>query len=679
MDSAAREPMNAMPSATAETCFTHRSWFLVFVLVIVTFIAYQPTWHAGFIWDDDDHLTANPAMTAPHGLRMIWSSLTVSRYYPLTLTSFWVQWRLWGLNPRPYHLVNVALHAANAVLVFVLLRRLGVRAAWLGAAIWALHPVNVESVAWITELKNTQSGLFFFLAVLCFLRFERSARRGWYGLSLVCGLAAMTSKPSTVVLPLALLLCVWWERRSWRWTDILRVAPFFVLALGMSALTVAEQLGPIQTVGTAQWNLGLARRFVLAGKAVWFYAFKVLWPVSLTFVYPRWELNAATVLNWLPVGGIVIGGVVLWICWRQSWVRAVLFGGGFFVLLLLPVLGFFDVFYFRYSYVADHFQYLACLGLISVAASAGTVICERAGQQGRRFGALAGMILLLLLGVATWRQAQIYRDVATLWGDTLMKDPRSWMAHNNLGSVLFEQGKIDDALGHFKQAALFKPDFAETHNNLGLALARLGREPEAVAQYKEAVRLRPDFADAYNNFGLLLKTQGKLAEAVAQYEQALRIKPHYAEARRNLGMALARLGRMAEAVEQWEQALGIGPDDSETEYDLGVALDQLGRKDEALAHYERAVRLNPDFAEAHNNLGLALAQLGRMSEAAREWQEVLRITPDNAEAHINLGNALVGLGRAAEAIGHYKKALEIDPKNAGARSNLDALAFRLRE
>jgi hypothetical protein len=234
----APQQRTALSSAATETWFAHRPWLIALVFAVVTFAAYQPTWHAGFIWDDPEHLTANPAMTAPHGLKMIWSSLAVSRYYPLTLTTFWVQWRLWRLNPLPYHLVNIFLHTVNGFLLFLVLRRLKIPAAWVAAMLWVLHPVNVESVAWITELKNTQSGFFFFLSVLCFLRFDTDKKSGWYALAIVCGLAAILSKPSTVVLPLVLLLCVWWERGRWNRTDIVRTAPFFGLAVGMSMLTV---------------------------------------------------------------------------------------------------------------------------------------------------------------------------------------------------------------------------------------------------------------------------------------------------------------------------------------------------------------------------------------------------------------------------------------------------------
>ena len=253
------ETTNTKPARTAN------NWpDLAILLVILTFITYAPALRCGFIWDDDDHFTANPAMNSVHGLTQIWSSLAASRYYPLTLTTFWVERHLWGLHPLPYHAVNIALQAANAVLLWTLLRRLRVPGAWFAAALWAVHPVCVETVAWATELKNTQSGFFFFLSVLFFLRFETDNKRGSYARALAFGAAAMLSKPSTVVLPVVLLLCAWWERGRWRRGDILRIAPFFGLALGMSAMTVIEQHRWVQRAGAAGWQLAPAERLVVA-------------------------------------------------------------------------------------------------------------------------------------------------------------------------------------------------------------------------------------------------------------------------------------------------------------------------------------------------------------------------------------------------------------------------------
>jgi tetratricopeptide (TPR) repeat protein len=613
------------------------SWLLG--LVLVTFVAYQPVWHAGFIWDDDDHLTANPAMTAPNGLQMIWSSLDVSRYYPLTLTSFWVQRRLWGLNPVPYHLTNIALHAINGILIFLVLCRLRVPAAWLAAALWLLHPVNVESVAWVTELKNTQSGVFFFCALLCFLQFEEREQRRWYALALLCAAGALLSKPSTVVLPLALLLCVWWERGRWRRVDIVRTAPFFAFAFAMSALTIVEQRRHIIRQGEAEWSLGLAERFVIAGKAIWFYGWKVLWPLNLVFVYPRWEVVANSIWSWLPLFGVVAGGVFLWVLRRQQWARAGLFGFVFFVTALLPVLGFFNVFYFRYSFVADHFQYLASLGIVALAASGIALGLERSGLWAAPAGNAICTGLLLTLAGLSWQQAQIYRDVETLWRDTVRKNPNAWIAHDLLGNTLTQAGKPEEAMGHFEQALRIKPDYPEAHNNLGVVLEQAGRTSEAIGHYERALWIKPNYPDAYYNLGIALEQTGEIQEAIRCYERALQIKPDYAEAHNNLGSALARQGQMQDAIAHWEQALQI----------------------------------NRDFAEAHNNLGSALLRLGKVQEAIREYEEALRINPDYAKAHYNLGAALEQVGRVQEAIGHYEQAVRLRPDLADAHNALSRL------
>jgi tetratricopeptide (TPR) repeat protein len=767
-----------------------KPWLLAGVLVLVTFVAYQPVWHAGFIWDDDDHLTANPAMSSAHGLRRIWSSLAVSRYYPLTLTTFWVQRRFWGLNPMPYHLVNIALHAINGMLVFLILRRLRIPAAWLAAMLWVLHPVNVESAAWITELKNTQSGLFFYCAVWCFLRSECPAatgypktavgippyktgeksagdsRRytgllgilpyktagecGWYALAALCGAAAMLSKPSTVMLPLALLLCVWWEggargdgnsdresrcrnrdrsragspdlgtpirnsdkesragreqvgagarynaadepaarpyqrqyncagdsarytsrkRGGWRRADIGRIAPFFIMALGMSAWTIIEQRGYVVRAGTTEWKQSMGERLVIAGKAVWFYAAKLLWPAQLTFVYPRWAVDAEALTAWMPLAALIGVAIVLWRWRRQAWARAGLFGLGFFVAALLPVLGFFDVYYFRYSFVADHFQYLASVGLIAVVASGGEMVCDRAGRLGRPMGAVAGPVILLSLAALTWGQARIYHDPETLWRDTLTKNPQCWMAHNNLGATLASLGRVREAMEHYEQSLLINPENAEAQSNLASALMRQGRWQEAIEHYEQALRIQPDDTEAHNNLGSAFLKTGRIEKAVEHYQQALRLKPDYAEAHNNLGSAFLKAGRVEKAIEHYRQAQRLKPDDAEPDFNWGLALQKLGRTPEAIEHYEQALRIQPDYVDAHINLGSALLRAGRAEEAIEHYQRALRLKPDFAELHFNWGLALQKLGRTPEAIEHYEQALRIQPDYADAHITL---------
>jgi tetratricopeptide (TPR) repeat protein len=452
--------------------------------------------------------------------------------------------------------------------------------------------------------------------------------------------------------------------------DVLRTAPFFGLALLMSALTIVEQQGHVLRQGTAEWSMGIAGRFVLAGKAIWFYAVKLLWPVNLTFVYPRWEVAANSFGSWLPLAAAVACGSVLYWRRREHWARAGIFGLGCFMAGLLPVLGFFDVYYFRYSYVADHFQYLACIGLISLAVSMGAAICNQAGQQGRNLGTVAAAIALLILGVSTWRQARIYQDLETLWRDTITKNPRCWMAHANLGDVFLRDGKISEAIGSYEQTLRIKPDYVEVHSNLGLALARLGKTQEAMEHYEQALRIEPNFAVAHCNLGIALAQAGRIPEAIEHLQQALRMEPGYAEAHCNLGAVLAQAGRIPEAIEHLQEALRIKPDYAEAHYNLGVALARLGRLPETVAHFEQALRIKPEYAEVHCNLGLVLVQMGKTQEAIEHYEQALRLKPDFAEAHYNLGNALARLGRIPEAIGHYEQALRIKPDYPEAQNSL---------
>jgi tetratricopeptide (TPR) repeat protein len=568
------------------------------IICLLTIAVYFPALRGGFIWDDDDHLTRNAAMDSLSGLRQIWSSLAVSRYYPLTLTTFWVEHRCWGLNPLPYHAVNIVLQAVNAVLLWVLLRRLQVRGAWLAAAFWAVHPVNVETVAWVTELKNTQSGFFFLLALLVFLRFEDGQRWRDYAIALLCGVAAMLSKPSTVVLPVVILLCAWWRRGRWTRNDLLRIAPFVMLAVGMSLLTLLEQRHHIEREYASDWTMTAAQRLILAGHAVWFYAAKLLWPMNLCFIYPRWELQVNDVMAWVPLGGLAAGAAMLWHFRHTGWGRAAIFGLGYFVVALLPVLGFFDIYFFRYSFVGDHFQYLASIGLVSLIVSGGEAICERGGRWARDAGTVAASAVLFTLGFCTWKQTHVYHDVETLWRDTLAKNPNAWLAHNNLGFALEYTGRIDEAIEHYHEALRLKPDVVEAHNNLGIALSESGHVTEGIKEYREGLRVNPRSPEAHYNLGNGLRSLGRPAEAVEEYKLALQYRPAYPEAHNNLGLALEDLGKPAEAREHYEEALQLEPDFAEARNNLGNIAFGLGRFPEAVQQYEQALQIKPDYAEA---------------------------------------------------------------------------------
>jgi tetratricopeptide (TPR) repeat protein len=506
----------------------------IVLLVVLTVAVYHPALQAGFIWDDDDHLTANPAMTAPDGLWRIWSELATSRYYPLTLTTFWIEHRLWGLEPVGYHAVNILLHAGNAGLLFLLLRRLRIPGAWLGAALWAVHPVGVESVAWITELKNVQSAFFFLLALLAYVGFDERPSPLRYAGLLVCGMAAMLSKASTVVLPAVLLLILWWQRGAWDRRDGRRLAPLFVAALLMSGLTVLEQRYQIGRSVRPEEGLGLWERALLAGRAVWFYLGKTVWPADLMFLYPR------VIPHGLPLAGVVVAGSLLW-RWRTHPVgRAALLGAGYFIIALAPVLGFFDLYFFRYSFVADHFQYLACVGPIVLVAAGGARFV-----RGRAWRSVLAGVALTLLGSATWRYTHAFQSLEALWEDTLAKNPAAWLAHNNLGVLLARRDQFEAATAAYTTAIRLNPRFAEAHSNYGNLLTRQGRLTEAAAEYGKAIECAPTFAGAHYNLGNVRVLQGDFAAAVAHYEAALQLQPGFREAEINRGLARQRLAAPA--------------------------------------------------------------------------------------------------------------------------------------
>jgi protein O-mannosyl-transferase len=619
----------ASSSPTPDVSFANQPWLLASVLVIVTFLIYFPALRGGFVFDDNALIINNRLIQASNGLHRVWFTTEAPDYYPLTESLWLLEWRAWGRNAAGYHVVNVLLHAANAVLVWIVLQRLKVRGAWLAGLVFAIHPVNVATVAWISEQKNTLSMLLYLVAILLYLRFDEDGGWQWYGASLAAFLLALLSKTAVVALPVVLLGCLWWSRGRVRWKDVLRSVPFFLLSLVLGLVTVWFQYHRALAGISVRTNSFLAR-LATAGCAVWFYLYKALLPVNLMLIYPKWHVDTSYGGSYMP-GALLVGCFLIFWWKRKTWGRPLLFGLGYFVAMLFPVLGFFHQGFYQYSLVSDHWQYYSIVGPIALVVAA-AAIGRRVDQPGRSVGEVAALAALLLLGVATWTRAGVYASAETLWRDTLARNPNAWVAHNNLGLILQESGKVSEATEHYEQALRIEPDYAEAHNNLGLVLQRLGKVSEAVAHYEQALQIKPDFADAHDNLGTALAQTGKIKEAIAHFEQALRIEPDYAEAHNNLGLVLQRLGKVSEAIPHFEQALRIKPDFAEAHYNLGVALVQLGRPQEAMGHWQQALQVKPDYAEAHYNLGVALVQLGRIPEAIEHLQQALRIKPDFAPA-----------------------------------------------
>lgn len=648
-------------------------------------LAYLPVWRAGFIWDDDLHLTANPSVLAPDGLKKIWSS-GAANYFPLTMTAFWALHALWGLNPLPYHLATLALHIGSAVLLWRVLRQLGVRGAWLGAALWALHPVQAESVAWISELKNTLSAVFYLAAVGFFLRWvEADGALGWrrapkyYGLAWGCAVLAILSKSSTVMLPVVLGLCWWWQRRSWRWRDAGWLLPFVAISAVAAGWTIWEQKYNSRASG-AEWDQSLAQRLVIAGRVVWFYLGKLVWPHPLIFIYPRWTIDATQVLAWLPGLGAVGGLVALWRARMSARVvTAGFFAVGYFAVSLFPVLGFFDVYFFRFSFVGDHLQYLASMGVMAAVGAGAAMLWERGGKSATGRGAMGAAVVGVVGGLAvlTWVQSHTYANAETLYRSILARNPACWLARNNLGILLVESGRREEGLAQYREAVREKPDYVEAHFNLGTAAMEDGRPGEAAEHFIHALGNARKDAAAHNSLGVALQQLGRRGEALGHFERALQLDPGLAQAHYNLANARFVARRFPEAVEHYEISLRLMANQSNAENNLGLALQQVGRAAEAVGHFETALRLKPDYSEAEFNLANARSDAGALAEAIPLYEALLRAKPDFAEAHNNFGNVLLRSGRAGEAIAHYEAALRLIPNYVEAHNNLASALYQV--
>ena len=602
------------------------------------------------LWDDDRHVTL-PALRSIHGLWRIWFDVGATpQYYPLLHSAFWIEHRLWGDAVPGYHLVNVLLHVIASLLLVAIVRRVGLTAAaWPAGFLFALHPMSVEAVAWISEQKSTLSAVFYLGSALVYLKFDQTRRRSQYSLALTLFVMAVLSKSVTATLPAALLLIFWWQRGRIDWKrDAIPLLPWFAIGAPAGLFTAWVERTYIGAQGP-EYALSWLDRSLLAGRVVWFYLSKLLLPVDLMFFYPHWKIDAGQ--WWQYIFTLALVASVASLVWLSKSRRGPLAVTLFFIGTLLPVLGFFNVYPFIYSYVADHFAYLASLAVIvpvAVAAAKRPYVSP---------------LLVAVLLILTWREARAYKDVESLYTETLRRNPTSWISHNNLGDYLVDKpGRLDEAIGHFQSALNLKPDSANAHNNLGSAYSRLGRVPDAIGEFQKALDIRPDFPLALNNLGsALLKIPGRNAEALHDLQKAVSLQPSFADAHNNLGAALARFpGRMPEAMAQYQFALELEPDSAEAHNNLAGALAGAGRLQEAIGHFRTAARLNPESADAHDNLGIALRQAGQKEEAISQFRTAVQYRPRSLQFHLNLGNALLDVrGREPEATAEFKVAVQI--------------------
>jgi tetratricopeptide (TPR) repeat protein len=543
------------------------AWTPLALLIGLTVAAYLPSLANGFIWDDDASLTQNPFIRSGEGLHDFWVTTLTPDYWPVTATTLWAEWRLWGMNPFGYHVTNLALHVAEVLLLWTVLRRLRIPGATLAALLFALHPVNVETVAWITQRKNLMAMLFFLLAILAFLKAGERLRAA-YWLSLLALVLGMLSKGSVAVLPVVLLGLIAW-RRPLRAGDFLRVAPFFAVAGVLTLVDIWFQGHHLAAAETIRRTGGL-ERLLGAGAVVWFYLSKAMLPIRLILPYPLWRIESASVGWWLPLLAALALTGWLWHGRRaHALSRGALFAWGYFCVALVPVMGFTDVYFMKFSLVADHYQHLALIGITTLA-GAGWAEWHRRDPGLRSWA--AAVITVGLLGALTWQQGLRYRDTETFFEATLRQNPDSAMAHNNLGMVLGAEQRPLEAMTHFMEALRLEPDSAEAHSNIGAVLIGEGRAEEGMAHYRAALRIKPDLFVAHLNLGNTLLREGRLEEAGVELQAAVRLKPAFPEAHELLGDVWFQLGRGPEAIREYEAALRLRPDYAEARVHLERAL-----------------------------------------------------------------------------------------------------------
>src|SRR5437764_1515508 len=659
-----------------------RAWLFGVLLAALTIFAYRPAWNGGFLWDDDVYITNNDLLTAPDGLRRIWFSLdSPSQYFPLVYTTFRIEHAIWGLDPTGYHWANLLLHIGNGLLVWLVLARLKVPGGWLAGAIFALHPVQVESVAWITERKNVLMGFFFLLTLLAWIAFsDGRTKRPWlfYVLALILYLLALSAKTTACTLPAALFLILWLQKRPISWKRIFQIIPFFILGIAMGVLAMWWERYHQGTSRTVFTFLSRIERVLFASRAIWFYLSKLAWPSNLTFIYPRWDIAPTHLLNyaWLLAGVFVCVAIYFL---RRYVGRCVEVAAAFFVATLSPVLGFIMLYTFRYTFVADHYQYLACIGPIALA-SAGLVNLADVSKNSRTLIFSVALCVVALLATLTWRQAAMYGNIETLWRTTLSRNPSCWMAHNNLGIVLFEKGQLDDAIVHYRTTLQMQPNFWDADYNLGTALLGKGHVDEAIFYCDKAVRMQPNDPDAQVALANALLQKKRIDDAIAHYQKAVAIRPDYFLARYGLGHALLEGGKFDAALEHSRAALLIQPNNADCHTILAIALDEEGQSVEAVKHYEKALQISPQSVSALNNLAWLLATGSNASlrngaraiQLARQADQLSGGT--NALVLRTLAAAYAEAGQFGKAIESARTAMQL-----GRSQRADSLVTELQQ
>jgi protein O-mannosyl-transferase len=689
-----REDVQPLPASQQRILsLSGATWVKIAVLVALTTAIYLPALGGGELLDDDLLLTQNKIVKSPDGLYQFWFTDNASDYWPMTNTTFWIEWRLWGERLSGYHVTNLMLHVVESLLVWLLLWKLGIPGDFWGALLFAVHPVNVESVAWIASRKNLVAMFFFLLSLLWYLKSEERfavkqntrakiniGQRGvpsraadfsiaeyaglWYWLGLGAFVLAMLGKGSVAVMP-ALLLCILWWKRPLDWRDARRVLPFFVVAAGLAGLNVWFQTHDTEKIIR---HADIFQRALGAGGAIWFYLYKAVWPFDLAFLYPSWNIDAGNWLWWIPLfGAILATGALLAAAkpWRtaRNYFCPFWFAGLFFGAALVPVLGFCDVGFMKHTLVANRYLHVALLAIVALAASGIAMACARLPLKRRWAAIVPAAAVVAVFSLVSWRQSGLYTDRFTLFQAAKEKNPDSWMIHDTLGTWELNQNQPAESVAYFRKAIeLCPPEIIECgriHEHYGQALFMLGQTREGIEQWESA------FAAGYTSHRIVDKLRMTYQQArdvakLSAFDSRLTsLVPNNAVYHNNFGLTLAQSGRLNEAIEQYQLAVKLDPKDAKALNNLGAAYYRCRNIPGALDCYQRALQCKPDYAEAHYNLGGLLYQVNAIPDAMAHLEAAVRSKPDYISALFMLAKSYQVAQQDEKAIVAAEKALTL--------------------
>jgi len=655
------------------------------VLVLATFAAFEPVRHNEFVnYDDDDYVTENPQVTGGISWEsMVWAftSSHVGNWHPVTWLSHMLDCEFFGLEPPGHHLVNLLFHLVNTLLLFAVLKRMtGViwRSAFV-AAVFALHPLHVESVAWVSERKDVLSTLFWLLTMAAYLRYvNRQGGLGWYLLALLAFAVGLMAKPMLVTLPFVLLLLDYWplgrfqngqiaedsgdrNRKHSFFYLVREKVPFFVLAALGSVVTFLVERGG-GSVASKEW-IPVTVRVSNASISCVKYMIKMVWPSRLAVLYPHPHkvFLLPAVLSALLLVAITIA--IIYAGRRHKYLPA---GWLWYLGTLVPVIGLVQV---GGQALADRYTYVPLTGLFIIIAWGVPELLAK-WRYRKIILAFSAIAVIIALSICTHRQVCYWRDSKTLFQHALDVTENNGIMLNNFGDALRREGHPKEAIAYFDEALRINPQHYLARSNKARVLTDLGRVDEAIAIFTELLRVKKDWPDPHNYLGLAYAKKGNYDLAVQSYNRALQLKPAYFRARNNLGVAKKKQGKINEAVQMWEKALQLAPDYPNAHYNMALAMAEEGKYHDAIEHLNRALTARPDWAEAHYNLAGIYYRLGKRELSIRHCAEALRLKPDYVMAATKMAQILSELGRIHEALEYYYRVLQLRPDQVDILNDL---------